>query len=134
MANVKVETAVMDGFNSAMTNTELTKFPITPGLHDKSDESHIQKLKEKYFKQWGNFVSKNNHNDNKTVKDRKLAHPVQSSWLKKVIFNPSSRMARQVACNMIESFCLKPGISDTMGNESENFNRKKYHIIYRLVC
>lgn len=126
VANVKVETAVMDGFNSAMTNTELTKFPITPGLHDKSDESHIHKLKEKYFKQWGNFVNKNNHNDHKTVKDRKLAHTVQSSWLKKVIFNPSSRMARQVACNMIESFCLKPGISDTLGNESENFNRKKY--------
>ena len=60
---------------------------------------------------------------------RKLVKPSQdmtSSWLKKVIFNPSSRMARQVACNMIESFCMKPGIIDAMGNEGENFMRKKY--------
>jgi len=27
------------------------------------------------------------------------------AWLKEVLFNPSSRLARQVACNMIESLC-----------------------------
>ena len=36
-----------------------------------------------------------------------------SSWLKNVLFNPSSRMARQVACNMVETFC------------AGNFERKK---------
>lgn len=28
-----------------------------------------------------------------------------TSWLKAVIFNPSSRLARQVACNIIELMC-----------------------------
>ena len=42
------------------------------------------------------------------------------------MFNPSSRMARQVACNMIESFCVKSGVSETLGGDGENFERKKY--------
>merc|ERR1712020_236783 len=42
------------------------------------------------------------------------------------MFNPSSRMARQVACNMIESFCVKSGVSETLGGDGENFMRKKY--------
>ncbi|XP_066993474.2 E3 ubiquitin-protein ligase UBR4 [Anabrus simplex] len=31
-----------------------------------------------------------------------------SAWLKQVLFNPSSRLARQVACNMLESLCQVP--------------------------
>ena len=30
-----------------------------------------------------------------------------TSRLKRVLFNPSSRMAREVACQMVESFCSK---------------------------
>lgn len=36
------------------------------------------------------------------VQPLKLA---DGAWLKEVLFNPSSRLARQVACNMIESLC-----------------------------
>jgi hypothetical protein len=31
-----------------------------------------------------------------------------AAWLKQVLFNPSSRLARQVACNMLESLCQVP--------------------------
>lgn len=41
-----------------------------------------------------------------------------TSWLKAVIFNPSSRLARQVACNIIELMC-------------SSFERKRE---VRLVC
>ncbi|XP_071445233.1 E3 ubiquitin-protein ligase UBR4 isoform X2 [Hetaerina americana] len=32
-----------------------------------------------------------------------------SAWLRRVLFNPSSRLARQVACSLVESLCLVPG-------------------------
>ncbi|KAK7862494.1 hypothetical protein R5R35_005919 [Gryllus longicercus] len=35
-------------------------------------------------------------------------HLSDAAWLKQVLFNPSSRLARQVACNMLESLCLVP--------------------------
>ena len=61
-------------------------------------------LQEKYFKKW---YSKTN---------RRQAYELDltsKSWLKRVIFNPSSRSAREVACQMVESFCHK------------NFHRRK---------
>ena len=75
-------------------------------------------LKEKFFKEWRQNVI----NNRAVVVDVKLSpgsgsipfHTIAtSSWLKNVLFNPSSRMARQVACNMVETFC------------SGNFERKK---------
>ena len=75
-------------------------------------------LKEKFFKKWRQNVI----NNRAVVVDVKLSpgsgsipfHTIAtSSWLKNVLFNPSSRMARQVACNMVETFC------------SGNFERKK---------
>ena len=53
-------------------------------------------LKEKFFRKWRTNTLNNRQH---------ILKAVDSSWLKRVIFNPSSRMARQVACNMIESFC-----------------------------
>ena len=131
VANLNVETAVMDTFNTAIASRELLKTPGISATNIECNESHIFQLKEKYFKQWSNFTNRSVQKHQKTtsnynITDDTITRGVHSSWLKKVMFNPSSRMARQVACNMIESFCLKPGISDNMGNEGENFKRKKY--------
>ena len=57
-------------------------------------------LQEKYFKKW----------HEKTLRRQatlSLDMTSNSSWLKRVLFNPSSRMAREVACQMVESFCSK---------------------------
>ena len=82
------------------------------------DEVRALFVKEKFFKKWRQNVV----NNRAVVIDVKLSpssgsipfHAIAtSSWLKNVLFNPSSRMARQVACNMVETFC------------SGNFERKK---------
>lgn len=129
-SNVKFGTAVMDTFSSAMS-TDISKPSILPDSHSKSNDDREHKLKEKYFKQWSYNTNKGVQKDqvpdsSNLEKNNSASRTNNSSWLKKVMFNPSSRMARQVACNMIESFCLKPGINGTLGNEGENFTRKKY--------
>ena len=58
-------------------------------------------LQEKYFKKW--FAKTNRREEECLPLDLRSS----SSWLKRVIFNPSSRMAREVACQMVESFCHK---------------------------
>ncbi|XP_051158982.1 E3 ubiquitin-protein ligase UBR4 isoform X2 [Leptopilina boulardi] len=58
------------------------------------EEARILYLMEKYGHRW--------HNRCYRLKTLKL---VDGAWLKEVLFNPSSRLARQVACTMIESLC-----------------------------
>ncbi|KAK6636982.1 hypothetical protein RUM43_010649 [Polyplax serrata] len=64
----------------------------------KKEDVHAYYLMEKYGNRW--------RQKQKLVKD---LCPVilwnDAPWLKKVLFNPSSRMSRQVACNMLESLC-----------------------------
>jgi E3 ubiquitin-protein ligase UBR4 len=66
---------------------------------NKKSEARSMFLQEKYFKKWH---SKTLRRDVTTCLNMSSA-----SWLKRVLFNPSSRMAREVACQMVESFCSK---------------------------
>ncbi|XP_066587252.1 E3 ubiquitin-protein ligase UBR4 [Prorops nasuta] len=63
----------------------------------KKDEARLLYLMEKYGHRW-RYRCMRLHG----IKPLKL---VDGAWLKEVLFNPSSRLARQVACNMIESLC-----------------------------
>ncbi|CAD6222096.1 GSCOCG00011717001-RA-CDS, partial [Cotesia congregata] len=63
----------------------------------KKDEARNLYLIEKYARRWYYHCL--------NLKEIQPLRLVNSSWLKEVIFNPSSRLARQVACNMIESIC-----------------------------
>ncbi|CAH1990557.1 unnamed protein product [Acanthoscelides obtectus] len=54
-------------------------------------------LQEKYGKKWRRLAKKTYVKEKLQLSD--------TSWLKAVIFNPSSRLARQVACNIIELMC-----------------------------
>ncbi|XP_076674868.1 E3 ubiquitin-protein ligase-like protein poe isoform X2 [Andrena cerasifolii] len=65
----------------------------------KKEETRILYLMEKYGHRWRNRCAKQ-----QGVQPLKLA---DGAWLKEVLFNPSSRLARQVACNMIESLCCQ---------------------------
>ena len=76
-------------------------------------ESRSLYLQEKYFKKWYDKTLKRNNS-------YELDMTSKSSWLKRVLFNPSSRMAREVACQMVENFCMK------------DFQRKK-HIVEMLT-
>uniref|UniRef100_A0A0K8SV35 E3 ubiquitin-protein ligase UBR4 n=4 Tax=Lygus hesperus TaxID=30085 RepID=A0A0K8SV35_LYGHE len=58
-------------------------------------ENRIRYLEEKYGRKWRE----------KTVRPLKLAVKV---WLRQVLFNPSSTLARQVTCNMLECLCIEP--------------------------
>ncbi|XP_012287187.1 E3 ubiquitin-protein ligase UBR4 isoform X2 [Orussus abietinus] len=61
----------------------------------KREEARKLYLMEKYGHRWRNRCSKL-----RGVQPLKLA---DCAWLLEVLFNPSSRLARQVACNMVES-------------------------------
>ena len=61
------------------------------------EEARIVYLMEKYGHRW--------HNRCHRLRDIKPLKLVDEAWLKEVLFNPSSRLARQVACTMVESLC-----------------------------
>ncbi|XP_075228020.1 E3 ubiquitin-protein ligase-like protein poe isoform X3 [Lycorma delicatula] len=63
------------------------------------EEIRLQYLSEKYGQRWRERTLQS------TFQPLRL---VDSAWLKQVLFNPSSRLARQVACNMLESLCQVP--------------------------
>ncbi|XP_032676900.1 protein purity of essence isoform X4 [Odontomachus brunneus] len=63
----------------------------------KKDEARVLYLVEKYGHRWHQRYMRH-----QGVQPLKLS---DGAWLKEVLFNPSSRLARQVACNMIESLC-----------------------------
>lgn len=64
----------------------------------KKDEARVLYLMEKYGHRWHYRCTRRTVG----IQPLKLA---DGAWLKEVLFNPSSRLARQVACNMIESLC-----------------------------
>ncbi|XP_039287887.1 protein purity of essence [Nilaparvata lugens] len=64
------------------------------------EEVRAKYLMEKYGQRWRERSTLQN-----TLVPLRL---VDSAWLKQVLFNPSSRLARQVACNMLESLCQVP--------------------------
>lgn len=61
----------------------------------KKDEIHERYLIEKYGCRWLSHTIRRQY-------DLKMQ---DSSWLRRVLFNPSSRMARQVTAQMVESLC-----------------------------
>ncbi|KAK0172054.1 hypothetical protein PV328_005423 [Microctonus aethiopoides] len=75
----------------------LKKATIPPNKTLKREEARILYLMEKYGHRWYSRCTRL-----RSIQPLKL---VDGAWLKEVLFNPSSRLARQVACNMIESLC-----------------------------
>lgn len=73
------------------------KTESTPSKPLKKGETRILYLMEKYGRRW-QYRCMRHHG----MQQLKLA---DGAWLKEVLFNPSSRLARQVACNMVESLC-----------------------------
>ncbi|XP_011314104.1 protein purity of essence isoform X2 [Fopius arisanus] len=63
----------------------------------KKDEARVLYLMEKYGHRW--------HYRCTRLREIQPLMLVDGAWLKEVLFNPSSRLARQVACNMVESLC-----------------------------
>ncbi|XP_014236597.1 protein purity of essence isoform X3 [Trichogramma pretiosum] len=63
----------------------------------KKEEARVLYLSEKYGQRWYYRCLRL-----RGVQPLRLAN---GSWLKEVIFNPSSRLARQVVCNMVENLC-----------------------------
>ncbi|KAL0119215.1 hypothetical protein PUN28_009656 [Cardiocondyla obscurior] len=63
----------------------------------KKEEVRVLYLMEKYGHRWHQRCLRH-----QGVQPLRLS---DGAWLKEVLFNPSSRLARQVACNMIESLC-----------------------------
>ncbi|XP_008200345.2 E3 ubiquitin-protein ligase UBR4 isoform X1 [Tribolium castaneum] len=73
-------------------------------------EIHAYYLSEKYFQKWRRNVHQIDHR----------LELDDSTWLKSVLFNTSSRLARQVACSIVELMC-------------NSFERKK-EILILLTC
>lgn len=73
------------------------KIEQSSGKPMKKEETRALYLMEKYGHRWHNRCLRQHG-----IQPLKLA---DGAWLKEVLFNPSSRLARQVACNMIESLC-----------------------------
>ena len=124
---LKTEMAIMGTLETAMAGKKIQDVVSI----DQYEKEKSFQLKAKYFNEWCKRTSvvlkkQKYFQDGMVLKNVKIPQSVTSSWLKKVMFNPSSRMARQVACNMIESFCVKSGVSETLGGDGENFERKKY--------
>ncbi|XP_034944940.1 E3 ubiquitin-protein ligase UBR4 isoform X2 [Chelonus insularis] len=71
----------------------------TPASHKslKKDEARIIYLMEKYGHRWYYRCTR--------LRGIQPLKFIDGAWLKEVLFNPSSRLARQVACNMVESLC-----------------------------
>lgn len=62
------------------------------------EEARTMYLMEKYGHRW----------HEKSLHGIMPLRLTDAAWLKQVLFNPSSRLARQVACNMLESLCQVP--------------------------
>ncbi|CAH1119052.1 unnamed protein product [Phaedon cochleariae] len=82
-----------DGWKARLPSTQ----DINPPKETSKEEARKYYLNEKYGRMWRRTVKKTFVSDKLTLHD--------SSWLKAVIFNSSSRLARQVSCNIIEFMC-----------------------------
>ena len=83
-----------------------------PGIDiSKASQSEVRAtfLMEKYFARWRKNVVTKRERKRPSISAESLPPPsipiASSTWLRNVLFNPSSRMARQVACTMVETFC-----------------------------
>lgn len=76
------------------------------------DEVRQLYLSEKYARKWRRRV--------KNLQEKTRLPLAATSWLETVLFNPSSRQARIVACNIVEMMC-------------SSYERKK-EIITLLTC
>lgn len=86
----------------------------TTNLSTNKQDIHNYYLIEKYTYRWRKKLQNKKHK----IKPLELD---DFAWLKSVLFNPSSRLARQVACNIIEIMC------------NVTYERKK-EILMLLTC
>ncbi|XP_056641011.1 E3 ubiquitin-protein ligase UBR4 isoform X2 [Diorhabda sublineata] len=78
-----------------------SRFPKSPEsstiIKPSKDETRKYYLAEKYWRKW--------RRNSKKLYTSKTLNLHDTSWLKAVMFNSSSRLARQVACNIVEMMC-----------------------------
>ena len=85
-----------------------TKRSVKPNLEaqtssKKKVETRKTFLAQKFGLKWYEKTFRKKH-----TKDMKL--PLEdNNWLKSTLFSPTSKMARQAACNLIDGFCLNGG-------------------------
>ena len=61
------------------------------------DEARKRHLMEKYGRKWQEKTRRSESSEEKETPEEE--------WLRQVLFTPSNRAARQMACTMIESLC-----------------------------
>ncbi|KAG8222860.1 hypothetical protein J437_LFUL003505 [Ladona fulva] len=73
------------------------------------EETHILYLTEKYANRWRARMMTRRNKVHLSLTGPMPLRLTHAAWLRRVLFNPSSRLARQVACSLVESLCLVPG-------------------------
>lgn len=68
------------------------------------NEARKRHLMEKYGRKWREKTRRNDSIEEKETPEEE--------WLRQVLFTPSNRAARQMACTMIESLCQVTKASD----------------------
>eukprot|EP00096_Caligus_rogercresseyi_P008738 TRINITY_DN2826_c0_g1_i1.p1 TRINITY_DN2826_c0_g1~~TRINITY_DN2826_c0_g1_i1.p1 ORF type:complete len:2495 (+),score=896.75 TRINITY_DN2826_c0_g1_i1:803-7486(+) len=85
------------------------KLMAEEGKKSVSAEARRAYLTDKYYTKWTIFIKKKNNNKSAQSSNRSSSFPtdnvLNASWLKSILFNSSSQMARVVGCNMVEGFC-----------------------------
>ena len=72
-----------------------TKSKVTNG--ENRSEARKRHLMEKYGRKWRERTKRNETSDEQDLREEE--------WLRQVLFTPSNRAAREMACTMIESLC-----------------------------
>ena len=72
-----------------------TKSKVTTG--ESRSEARKRHLMEKYGRKWKERTKRNETSDEQDLREEE--------WLRQVLFTPSNRAAREMACTMIESLC-----------------------------
>lgn len=86
-------------YNAWLKRQSIKPEPIAGEKTKSKEELHNLYLTEKYWRKWrNNMFVKGGIDQDKFCLD-------MDSWLKVVLFNGSSRLARQVACTIVESMC-----------------------------
>ena len=92
----KIDVAPSQVANESQSNNGAPARISTKRGRDSGDARRLY-LVQKYFQKWYHYVYRR--------KDTVPLEILESSWLKWVLFVPTSRSARQAACSMIDSFC-----------------------------
>lgn len=80
---------------------------------------------EKFARRWRRNIKKYATTDRLTLEN--------TSWLKAVIFNSSSRLARQVACNIIDLMCTSFERKREVSYFTQNHLVLKYFFLFQIL-